>query len=123
MLINLKIVPVLLIATLAAIVTANFWAGQHLSASVQLPEPSSGCHGHGNGHGGTNPRQGPVHDCCLTGHDAAIPQLSSADRPPANCHRPGGLASAPSPTIAITGLVKHSPIASSESPGTTPLRI
>src|SRR5271166_5963393 len=103
-----KIVPVLLIVTLAV----NCWAGQHLSASVQLPEPSSGCHGHG--HGGANPRQGPVHDCCLTGHNAAIPQLSSADRPPRACHQPGSLASALSPTIAILGLVKDSPSTSSE---------
>src|ERR1700690_1701380 len=109
-----KIAPVLLIATLVS----GLWAQQNLSTVVQLPEQSSDCHGHN--HGSPNPRPAPIHDCCLTGHDAAIPQVSSAERPPAECHQPAGSASPSSPVIAALGLVKHSQISSADSPGITP---
>ena len=112
-----KIAPVLLLATLAS----GLWAQQNLSPVTQLPKQSSGCHG--ENHGSPNPRHAPIHDCCLRGHDAAIPQGPSAERPPAECHQPASSANSFSPIMAIIGFVKHSPIPFPESPGLNPLRI
>src|SRR5580704_10598664 len=112
-----KIAPVLLIATLAS----SLWAQQNLSPVVQFPEQSSGCHGHH--HGSSSPYHAPVHDCCLTGHDAAMPQVSSVERPPAESHQPASSASTSLPIIAAMRLMTHSRIPSAESPGITPLRI
>lgn len=108
---------VLLIATLAA----GLKAQQGRFAAVQRPEQSLGCHGQSQG--SPTPHQAPIHDCCLTGHDAAIPQISSVERPPANCHQLAASAIPSSSVIAFLGPLKLSPIPSAESPGTTPLRI
>src|ERR1700733_4818255 len=119
-----KVAPVLFIfiATLAA----SCWVG-YLSASVQIKEPSSGCHSQSQSQnpsrGSTNPQPGPIHDCCLTGHDAAIPQFSFAERPRADCHQRICAASDALPTVAMLGVMKNLPLTTSESPGTVPLRV
>jgi hypothetical protein len=112
-----KIATLLLIATLAS----GLWAQQDPSTPVQLPKQSSGCHGQSQG--SPTPRPAPVHDCCLTGHDAAIPQVSSVERPPAECHQLAASAVPSSSILALMGLLKQSPIPSAESPGITPLRV
>src|SRR6202008_4744005 len=104
-----KIAPVVLIAAMVS----GFWAQPGFSASFQLLEPSSGCHGHN--HSSRAPQKTPVHDCCLTGHDVALPQLSSATPPPAQCRQFAGSASALLATITTLDLPMPLAISSTES--------
>jgi hypothetical protein len=110
-----KIAPLLL----AVVLMAGNWEMRQFLLSVQLPEHAMGCHEHGN----SSPRQTPVHDCCLTGHDVAFPQFSNTEYPLAECHPHLGLPCAPPPTDGILGILADSSLSSPESPGITPLRI
>ncbi len=109
-----KIAPLLLIAAL----TTGCWAAQQFVPFAQLSEHPMGCHDRDS-----SPHRAPTHDCCLTGHDVAIPQVSTVERPPAECHQHLGLPSAPSPAVPILCVLNCSSIFSPESPGITPLRI
>ncbi|MGC2246629.1 MAG: hypothetical protein WA609_08495 [Terriglobales bacterium] len=115
-----KIAAVLLLAAL----TASCWAAQQFIPFAQLSEHPMGCHEHGKSSPQqSSPHKMPLHDCCLTGHDAAIPQLSTVERPPAECCQHLGLPSASSPALPILSVLNCSSIFSPESPGTTPLRV
>lgn len=118
-----KVGPVLFI--FIATLVASCWVG-YLSASVQIKEPSSGCHSHSQSQsqnpsrGSTNPQPAPIHDCCLTGHDAAIPQFSSAQRPRAECHQRICAASDALPTVVMLGVMKISRLPPQNLPAQSP---
>jgi hypothetical protein len=109
-----KIVSIVLIAVL----TSACWASQQLPSPVQPPQRSGGCHGQTN----STPRQTPTHDCCLTGHDVAIPQLAHAERPAVQYACQVVFVNALSLAITLSD-ARTASIFSSESPGTTPLRV
>ncbi|MFY9676247.1 MAG: hypothetical protein WB817_08490 [Terriglobales bacterium] len=104
-----KATSILLIALLASACCM----AQALHPLPQLPAPSGGCHHH-------NPSAPPSHACCLTGHDAAMPQLSRAERPPVQPISRIHLE--PSRATAIDRAPACSPLPA-ESPGATPLRV
>jgi hypothetical protein len=110
-----KAAPILLIVILAS----ACWMAEPLPALAQLPAHSGGCHGHGN----STPDPKPRHDCCLTGHNAAIPQLARAQRPPIQQHCPDALVNTLSTAMTSLSARNASSIFSSESPGATPLRV
>jgi hypothetical protein len=65
-----KFIALLILATLVA----SCFAAQVGSSTGQLPgqsQPPSGCHEHGS----KAPAKAPNHDCCRSGHDAAIMQV------------------------------------------------
>ena len=110
-----KLGSVLLMATL----TANCWAVRGFIPLAQLAEHPVSCHERGN----SSPRHAPVHNCCLMGHDAAVAQPTTAERPPAECHQRIAFASGHLPALATLGFAQPSPTSSPESPGIAPLRV
>jgi len=110
-----RIVAVLVIATL----TSPCLAAQPVSPPAQVAEHSGGCHEHGN----STPKPKQPHDCCLTGHDAAIPQHSRAQRPPVQYAYLVAFVTAHSLAITSLGARDNSTFFSPESPGTNPLRV
>ncbi|MGA9354363.1 MAG: hypothetical protein WBV46_11780 [Terriglobales bacterium] len=109
------IVAVLLIATL----TSADWAAPQVSPPSQLADHSGGCHGHNN----STPNPKPAHNCCLSGHDAAILQVAHAQRPTVQHVYSGAFLNTGSSATASLGPRNTSLTFSAESPGITPLRI
>jgi len=104
---------------LIAVTVSGFWAQQHFSASLPVAGQSSGCHGHNHG----SPQKAPIHDCCLAGHDAALPQLSTAAPAPAESRVFTGSATTTLSIVAAVNFLNSPVVLSPESPGANLLRI
>jgi len=109
-----RILAFLLLATQLASVSA----AQLPFSPTRLAEHRSGCHEHG----GKTPAQAPNHDCCLTGHDVAVLQVSHVPRPLIQ----GPLAALELQTLldaAFSAATKPSSVSSPDPPDIVPLRI
>jgi hypothetical protein len=106
-----QILVVLLMATL---LTA-MWPMQ-LPLSVESHGHPSGCHEQG----GKAPAHG--HDCCLTGHDVALPQNFHLPRPSSHC---ACSIFDMQPALVIVAIAAEKPLSirSADPPGFVPLRI
>jgi hypothetical protein len=124
-----KILGLLLIVALgtAALPTGAFAVADHSSASsAALGQRPAGCHAHG---GKSLPLSSLPHSplpasykCCLTGHDAAVVQVSALQQPPAQC-TPVPPQIEPLLTGYFLGGLEVLMVPSADPPGTTPLRI
>jgi hypothetical protein len=119
-----KILGLLLIAALvAAPLATRAWAEpDHASAPPEAPiERPSTCHTHGGSPGPHSPLPAS-YKCCLTGHDAAVVQDSTSQQPAAQYTAvPAQIESLP--TGYFLGGLQVPMVLSTDSPGTTPLRI
>jgi len=103
----------LIVLSLVAVLAVNC-----LAAQVPAPAaaPQSSCHEHGDG----TPRPANAkYQCCLTGHDVAIPQVSILIEPTMQVSAVS-LPAAPLPATEFFNVVR---VLSEDPPGATPLRI
>lgn len=71
-----SIAVLLLVATLAGAGTVPTWL-----PPAQVLIPPSGCHGHGDNAPASR------HDCCLVGHDVAVPKVFAVSCPAIECEQ------------------------------------
>lgn len=118
---SFKIAAAFLIATL----TCVCWAAPQLPVAAKVPAHHGGCHGDGGPAPSQVPAQVPAHNCCFAAQDAAMPQLSHAERPDAQQSVFDSAATADPYTAVVSTMAANfltvSP--SSESTGATPLRV
>ena len=109
-----------MIAVLLLVVTAAAVPGAHaLAFSAAQPAHPAGCHNHGP----ATPAPAPSFECCVSGHQAAMPNASFSPRPLAGrlCgltageRLSGGFAPDRPPAMFV--------VSSNSPPGAAPLRI
>jgi hypothetical protein len=109
-----KVLTVLLIAATAA----GSWAlAQGRFPSVKSGGRPSGCHEHSR-----NTPQTPTHDCCVTGHDVAILQVSQSLRPDAQFDQQALALFEPSSTL-ISAVLEYPAFHSATLSGAVSLRV
>jgi len=103
----------LIVLSLVAVLTVNCLAAQ---VPALAPAPQSSCHEHGDG----APRPANAkYQCCLTGHDVAIPQVSILIEPTIQV----SVVPVPAASLRATEFFNVVTVLSEDPPGTTPLRI
>ena len=111
-----KISSVLLIAMLIA----GGWAANAPSQSaIQSDQQQSGCHRRD----GKSSAPLPTHDCCLTGHDSAVPQIPYVPRPDVRCTQAELMLEVSRPTTIFDTIEPSSSIHFADPRGTAPLRL
>jgi hypothetical protein len=100
-------------------VGASFLGPQSLLLHAQPQERPAGCHGHGSKAPAPPSKS---YQCCLTGHNTAIPQTSHSPEPILHDMQIELLIDSPIGPLA-TGVLGQLPASSGDPPGATPLRI
>ena len=100
-------------------VGASFLGPQSLLLHAPPQERPAGCHEHGSK---APAPHSTSYQCCLTGHNTAVPQTSHSPEP--ILHETQIELLIDSPIVPLTtGGLGHLPAASGDPPGATPLRI
>lgn len=107
-------------ASLVVVLTCAWLPSQQLPLPATTASHGGGCHEDGK----PAPNHAPGHDCCLTGHDVAMQQLSHVQRPDFYRNLHGNEAVVVPPVTVGDHAAKNVLMPPyPESPGATPLRI
>ena len=100
-------------------VSASSLGAQAFLLPAQPQQPPAGCHEHGSK---APARHSTNYQCCLTGHNTAVPQTSHSPEPILHDTRIDLLIDSPIGPLA-TGDLRQLTVSSGDPPGATPLRI
>jgi hypothetical protein len=100
-------------------VSASSLGAQAFLLPAQLQQPPAGCHEHGSK---APAPHSTSYQCCLTGHNTAVPQTSHSPEPILHDMQIELLVEAPVGSLATGGL-RQLTVSSGDPPGVTPLRI